>query len=543
MHEGSTAAVRHPPATTMTAVISASPGTAASRRSVVGGAMALALLLVGVACGGTNAPPGATPTTTPRKPAHYVESSCVTTPQPVSLLAGAHCGELEVPVDRTRSDGPTLRLAVAIVPSETQPPTAEPIVFLEGGPGLDGIAAPPIAPGAGLGHNRDLILIGQRGTQTTSTPLLCPELDEFYARRVGLVYDAPATGDLDIRAVTECRRRLAATTDLAAYNTTESARDLVDLRKALRLDRWSVFGHSYGTDLALVYMNLDGPAITAVALDGVTPPSAAGLGWTWPSARGAFDAVMRACEAQTACAQRYPGLGATFVRLVGELERNPVTTTVDLPGHPGTTVVIDGGTLLAWFVGAAGRLTAGIPAAIDDLDHGNPQSIATQYASGWMNTGPSNATVATGLTLSIWCSEWVPFETFDDQMRQARTAFPDFPESVLAQAPQLPFLREECAVWNVPKAPDSVRDVTRGSIPTLVLTGGFDARTGPMWGDYVAEDLSRSTVVVVPGWGHGVFLNPCGAQVIASFFRDPNRPDTRCVAATPLPEFTILPPR
>lgn len=506
-------------------------------------ALAFALVLVGAACGGSSAPPGATRTTAGRTSSPYVESPCATTPQPVPLLAGAHCGELVVPVDRTRPDGPTLRLAVAIIPSETQPPTAAPIVFLEGGPGLDGIAVPPVTLDAGLGHNRDLILIGQRGTQTTSTPLLCPELDEFYARRVGLVYDAPATGELDVRAVAECHRRLAATTDLAAYNTTESARDLIDLRKALRLDRWSVFAHSYGTDLALVYMNLDGPAITAVALDGVTPPSVAGLGWTWPSARGAFDAVMRACATQPACAQRYPGLGATFVRLVGELERNPVTTTVDLPGHPGTTVVIDGGTLLESFVGAAGRLTAGIPAAIDDLDHGNPQTVATQYASGWMNTGPSNTTVATGLTLSVFCSEWVPFETLDDQMRQAHKAFPDFPESVLAQAPQLAFLREECAVWNVPKAPDSVRDITSSSIPALVITGEFDARTGPIWGEYVAENLSRSTVVVIPDWGHGAFLNPCGAQVIASFFDHPDRPDTGCVAVIPPTDFTILPPR
>ncbi|MFE3025209.1 alpha/beta hydrolase [Nocardia tengchongensis] len=506
-------------------------------------ALTCALLLVGGACGDSNTPSGSPPTTKGSPPTRYIEGPCPATPQPVAMLSRARCGELVVPVDRDRTDGPTLRLAVAVIPSETQPPTADPIVFLEGGPGLDGIAVPAVAPDVGLGHNRDLILIGQRGTQTTSTPLLCPELDEFYARRLGLVYDAPATGELDVRAATACHERLAPTTDLAAYNSTESAYDLIDLRRALHLDTWSVFAHSYGTDLALLYLNMDGAAVTSVALDGVTPPSVAALGWTWPSVRGAFDGVMRACQAQSACAQRYPGLGATFVRLVGELERHPVTTTVDLPGHPGTQVVLDGGTLLEWFVGAAGRLTAGIPAAIDDLDHGNPQSVATQYASGWVNTGLSNATVATGLTLSIWCSEWVPYETVDDQMRQARKAFPEFPESVLAQAPQLAFLREECGEWKVPKAPDSVRAVTRSAVPALVITGSLDARTGPMWGEYVAKDLSRSTVVVLPGWGHGAFLNPCGAQVIASFFGNPAHPDTSCVAAMTVPEFTIAPPR
>ncbi|MCQ4121022.1 alpha/beta fold hydrolase [Rhodococcus tibetensis] len=436
-----------------------------------------------------------------------------------------------------------MRLAIAIIPSETQPPTKEPIVFLQGGPGLDGIASPAVPPDVSLNHNRDLILFGQRGTQTSSTPLLCPEQDEFYSVRVGLVYDAPSTGELDAKSVKECRDRLAPTTDLAAYNSTESAYDLIDLRKALGHEKWAVFSHSYGTTLALIYLNMDGAAITSVAFDGATPPSVGGFGWTWVSARAAFDGVMEACEAQPACKERYPDLGPTFIRLVNELEKNPVTTTIDLPGHGATKVVIDGGTLLAWFVGSAGRLTAGIPAAIDELDHGNPQTVAMQYASGWVTSGVSNSTVATGLTSSIWCSEWVPFETAEAAMSEAKKAFPDFPDSVLEQAPQLAFLREECAAWDVPKAPDSVRDTTKSDIPSLVITGGFDARTGPMWGEYIAKDLSHAIVVVVPGWGHGVFLNPCGAEVIASFFDNPEKPDTTCVDSVEIVEFTILPPR
>ncbi|NMN99490.1 alpha/beta hydrolase [Antrihabitans stalactiti] len=504
---------------------------------------AFAVALVSGACSNSSSPSGSTPSTVDHPPAQFVAGSCAKTPEPVPLLANARCGQLVVPVDRTKADGPTMRLAIAIIPSEMQPPTKEPIVFLQGGPGLDGIASPAVPSAVSLNHDRDLILFGQRGTQTSSTPLLCPEQDKFYAARVGLVYDAPATGELDAQAVKECRDRLAPTNDLAAYNSTESAYDLIDLRKALGLEKWAVFSHSYGTTLALIYVNMDGPAIAAVAYDGVTPPSVGGMAWTWPSARAAFDGVMQACEAQAACKDRYPGLSATFIRLVEQLEKNPATTTVDIPGHGATKVVIDGGTLLTWFVGMSGRLTAGIPAAIDELDHGNPQTVAMQYASGWVNTELSNATVATGLTLSIWCSEWVPFETPQASMDEAKKAFPDFPDSVLAQAPQLAFLREECAAWNVPKAADSVRNVTKSDIPSLVVTGSFDARTGPMWGEYIAKDLSHATVVVIPGWGHGVFLNPCGATVIASFFDDPGKPDTGCVGSVQIPDFTILPPR
>ena len=40
------------------------------------------------------------------------------TPEPVPLLANARCGELVVPVNRTKADGPTIRLAIAIIPSK-----------------------------------------------------------------------------------------------------------------------------------------------------------------------------------------------------------------------------------------------------------------------------------------------------------------------------------------------------------------------------------------------------------------------------------------
>ncbi|OOK78741.1 putative hydrolase domain protein [Mycobacterium kansasii] len=51
----------------------------------------------------------------------------------------------------------------------------------------------------------------------------------------------------------------------------------------------------------------------------------------------------------------------------------------------------------------------------------------------------------------------MPFESADDQLRAARQAFAALPDSVRAQAPQLPFLRQGCAAWNVPKAADWVR--------------------------------------------------------------------------------------
>ncbi|GAD86231.1 alpha/beta fold hydrolase [Nocardia asteroides NBRC 15531] len=377
------------------------------------------LLLVGAACATSDTP--APPTTAA---AEFVDGPCAATPHPVPALTGARCGELVVPVHRGETGGATMRLSVAVIPSQTQ---------------------------------------------------------------------------------------------------------------------WNVFSHSYGTDLGLIYLRHDADAVESIVFDGVTPPSVAALGWTWASAEDAFDAMIAACAAQPACAARYPDLEATFLRLVGELEANPLTTTVDVPGVGPTTVVVDGGMLLNWFVPVATHLPADFPAAIDALAHGNPDLVASQWAAAWTNPDKVGF-LAWGLTLSIWCREWVPFETVDDQLDQARAAFPEFPESVLAQAPQLPFLREGCQAWNVPKAPDSIRDITSSDVPALVLSGSYDGQTGPVWGDYIAKDLSRSTVVVVPGAAHGVYAEPCGGEIIAAFFDNPDRPDTACAETTRPPDYTISPP-
>ncbi|MET9211201.1 MULTISPECIES: alpha/beta fold hydrolase [unclassified Nocardia] len=494
---------------------------------------AVVLLLLGTAC--------AKPTTVAYSPPEFVDGPCPTTPHPVPILDGARCGELIVPADRSEDGGTMLRLAVAVIPSRIQPPTSDPLVFLMGGPGQDGVTNPPIPDDIVMNRDRDLILLSQRGTPSSTPALTCPEIYDFYARRVGLPYDAPTTGEQYVQAVRACRDRLSAHVDLAAFNTHESVYDLMDLRKALGIDTWNVYSHSYGTQLALSYLANDARAVRSIAFDGVLPNSAVDVSILGTSAREGIDAMIAACAAQPACRERYPDLGATFTRLVGELAANPVTTTVDIPGTGATRVVLDGGALLNWAVSAT-HFPTEFAAGLDELDHGNPQPIAARWAEIWSNADKAGV-LAWGLLLSVVCQEWVPIETPEEQLRQARESFPEFPASVQAHTPQLPFIREACAVWDVPAGRRSARAVVTSDIPALVLSGSFDAQTGARWGAEIAKNFSQSTVVVVPGAAHGLYADPCGAAVIASFFDNPEHPDTRCVEETEPPPFDILPPR
>ncbi|MEU9037887.1 alpha/beta hydrolase [Streptomyces sp. NPDC048352] len=474
--------------------------------------------------------------------ARYEPGPCPKTADPVAELEGARCGALTVPENRTKPGSRKITLGVAVVAATAGKPTSDPVVWLAGGPGDDAVGEAKMAVGGGLNRDRDLILMSQRGTYSADPALTCRNVDEFNARATGLVYDASSTERLHVEATKACRDQLAATgADLSAYNDIESAADLADLRAALGLAQWNVFGISYGTQLALVYMRLHPEGIRSVGLDGILPPSTGGSAVTWNAAKQGFGGLFKACAEQPACNRRYPNLSATFERLVRDLEAKPVTTTVTLPdSRKQVKVVLDGGALVNWMT-AATHVAPQVPRALDELAHGRPQRIAEQWASGKYSP-QAVGRLSHGLVYGVFCSEWTPYETQAEALRGGQAAFPSFPRSVQAQAPLLTFLRPDCDVWKVPAAPRSIRDVTKSDIPTLALSGGFDAQTAAANGPYVARTLSRATVLTIPYEPHVVFAtSKCAQEITVSFFDTPKAPKTGCLGGLEAPAFEIGP--
>ncbi|MEU9148915.1 alpha/beta hydrolase [Streptomyces sp. NPDC048349] len=473
-------------------------------------------------------------------PSRFVPGPCPEPPEPIEALDDARCGFVEVPENRSRPGGRTIKLAVAVIPATSAKPAADPVVFMAGGPGADTFDDIPFLVDSGLNKDRDLIVMAQRGNLYDQPNLACPEIDRFNAQAVGLGYDAEQAQQLMLKAVKECRDRLTADgVDLSAYNTTENAADFADLRKALAISQWNVYGYSYGSDLALTYLRRHPEGIRALAIDSVAPPQTATLPWTWSSAAEGIGAIFEACAAQPACKDRYPDLPRTLTEQVRKLEAQPLTLTVTPPGGGSLVkVVLDGGALLNLIVAFTPR-PKDLPAALEELANGNPDRFAQARAGGSVqNVG----VFAHGLTESIACSEWAPGHSESDVLAAGRKAFPGWPDTVLAQVPQLPFQYPACRIWNVPDRAAVQRVATVSSVPALVVSGTFDAKTGASWARDAARNLSRSTAVQVPGIGHWVVpQSPCAQRVLASFFAHPTAPDTGCVDDLEPEPFTIIP--
>src|SRR5215471_1332669 len=457
------------------------------------GTVGLAALVVAVAVVGRGSVAIAQPAS------QFTPGPCPETPTPIPELETARCGQLTVPENRSRPTGRTISLSVAIIPAASPQPKPDPIVWIAGGPGDDAIIEIPMALVGALNRDRDVIFMSQRGTFTAQPRLTCPEVDRFPAETLDQPYDAPETGRAFAKATAECRRRLEALgVDLSAYNTIESANDLADLRIALGIDEWNVFGISYGTDHALTYMRMHPQGIRSVGIDGIFPPPLVGGVSAWTSAGEGINAVFRACSAQTRCRERYGDIGATFQRLVEHFEQNPQTVQFSVPGVPGpVNVKISGGMLVQFAVSPGTHLAARLPDAIDALAHGDATPIASLWATIKLNPA-SIGILGNGLFYGVSCGEWVPYESEESVIAAGRRAFPTFPLSVHKNAPNLQFMRSNCVVWNVPPVSSSIRDITESSIPTLVISAQYDAQTAPSFGTLVARTLTNSTVVEIP---------------------------------------------
>jgi pimeloyl-ACP methyl ester carboxylesterase len=471
----------------------------------------------------------------------FEPSDCPKTPEPIPDLQKARCGFLVVPENRAKPNGRNIRLAVAIIRAMEKPAKPDPVVFMTGGPGAAAILDTPFLVAADINRDRDLVIMAQRGTKYSEPTLDCPSIDRFYARQVGLVYDALKTGQIQAEAARKCHDRFVARgIDLSAYNTTENAADFADLRRVLGYEEWNVYGYSYGSDLALSYLRDHPEGIRTVTIDSVVPPNIVSLPWTWSSAFEGITTIFDACKNDERCDRRYPQLLKTFTRIVKQLEADPIVARVRPPqGGRRVKVVLDGGTIVNMLVGNNVK-AADVPRAIHELADGNPEIFLEVRAAA--SEVPEVIEQAQGMTQSFICREWAPYGGPEDIRRAGKRVFPTFPDSVLRQAPQLPFEHRLCKVWDVPKGPAAQRKRVRSDVPALVVSGTFDAKTGAEWGRYAADTLDNSTYVQIKGIGHWVIVqSPCAQRIFNSFLNDPLSPETECADRKLKFEFNIGP--
>jgi len=477
--------------------------------------------------------------------AAYVKAPCHNPNYPGTLALNfgptVACGYLTVPEDRRSPTGRTIRLAVARVPAVSDAGHLDPIVYLQGGPGESAMLLAARSIDAGMNADRDVIYLEQRGNFHSEPNLVCPEVEAFLAASVSEHFSAPETGVKSDAATTACRDRLTASgVDLKAYTTAENAADVADLRVALGVSAWNVYGTSYGTDLAQRLLRDHPDGIRSVVLDSVVAPNLNPIEQFWPSFAAAYQQMFDGCAAQPACAAAFPDLAGEFAATVNRLTAAPRTVVAQNQSGVTTQVNIDG-YRLANLVGialASGPSAAAIvPSLIHEIAGGNGTRVATALLSTAI---PAPGFNADGFTLSASCPDWMANTNAAQALAKAKAALPQFPDAVLSLEPQLARYFADCAIWNVGESAANARAPVVSDVPVLLLGGTYDSVTAIYWQDALKPGLTKAQSVAFPGLGHTVVdQSPCAMSVMKAFLVAPGTPvDQSCAARMTIPTFT-----
>lgn len=453
---------------------------------------------------------------------------------PAGALEGENveCGWLTVPEEHANPDGPTIRLAVAIVKSADPNPAPDPLVLLQGGPGGSTIdvfmsVLFPLSGSSPLRRDRDLVLFDQRGTLYSEPALTCPEIIRLTEDTIERRLTVSEANRLVLEAYTDCLRRLEGDgINLAAYDSVENANDIEALRLALGYDQINLYGVSYGTLLALHAMRQHPNGLRAVILDSVAPPDLNFVPEVPRNMQRAFDELFRACAADAECHRAYPDLENEFYKLVDRLNREPIQIPItDFETGARYDALLDGNSLinLTFQFMYATEAIPGLPKMITDLrDTGRSELLRVFWP-----LLAFDRTFAGGMYNTTLCAEDADFSEADISLDGVRD------EIRAANEGSAEYFAALCRTWNVPALPASIDAPVVSDIPTLIVNGQFDPVTPPAFGEWAARTLSRSFVVTIPTGGHGSALaGECAADILYAFLDNPTaQPDTSCLAS------------
>ncbi len=432
------------------------------------------------------------------------------------------CDWLVVPEMRDHPAGRTVRLAVAVVRAKN--PTTTPLVMLHGGPGLSGLRIfLPFAASSDIARTRDMVIYDQRGAGY-SEPKLCPDYGavEDSGRRLRNSTERERLWDARDRACVASLR--AQGIDPAAYNTLASARDLIDLRKALGYATWDVYGASYGARLAQEAMRQDPRGIRSVVMASPVMLGPARFAEVGHSIQRAVERVWKECAVQVSCNAAFPNVSDDFYALYDELARSPLPVPVKRDNRVVDTAWIDGDRLVSTIrndiLGRPGRL-ARLPLLVNELRRGDWMRAAETLTGYDSNAGGTNQQVLIHL---VTC-----YDIYGPAFRANRDS-----ANALARPAFRSDRLDDCPIWQTHFADPSEHKPVRSDIPTLILTGRFDDRTPTEQARRIAATLSHSYLYEFPNDGHDARPGACHLSILKQFLDNPFRaPDASCMAAIP----------
>ncbi|MCF6288716.1 MAG: alpha/beta hydrolase [Proteobacteria bacterium] len=420
----------------------------------------------------------------------------------------AECGTLPVAENRSNPSR-MIDLNIAIIRSKSTKKLNDPVIMLAGGPGQSAVESYPMASSAfhNILKNRDVVLVDQRGTGQ-SNPLKC-DFDED--AQLAMLTDT----SLIPSEIKKCVDRLDA--DTRYYTTTESIKDLEEVRQALKIEKWNLLGISYGTRKALTYMKDFPDSIRSVILDGVMPQQEAMPQSHERNLVNALRLQFEQCKKQAACHETFGDVEQQMWQLLETIDKEQPKIRLQnfATGEYEETTMTRQSVAIALRMFAYSANTMNLlPLMIAKANNGQPEVIASQanMIASLLTESMSN------VEMSIICAEDLPF--YGEYQLNKNNLFGDFINDII----------DNCAVWPHATVDASFKDPVVSDLPVLLLSGELDPVTPPSFAELAMQTLSNSQHLIAKGQGHNVFPIGCMPDIITDFIHDPEQElDIECM--------------
>ncbi len=430
---------------------------------------------------------------------------------------GLECGW--VTVARTPGEPETIRLWTARVRASEPGGSEDPVLYINGGPGIATIDSllPALQDWPALTElrrRRDVIFFDQRGTGR-SGEALCPEL-------------APALQDIGSRglppdeedalsraAFVACRdASIANGHDLNAYTTLASVDDVEAIRQAYGADHLNLVAVSYGALIAMQVMRASPQTVRSVILESPYPPNSLSWAEQASAAAAGFQAIDRACSGDPDCSERFGGLMPKLEAVVARLQAEPIRR-----GER----VIDGRDFARalWILAIQSRSVRFVPQAIHRAHGGDDVLIARMvelFGGDDSFGGFSHAQArAIGCHESGRTREWYA---------GARNRYP----ALIPGTPDDGWDRL-CEAFRPGFADPALFAPVASDIPTLIYAGSFDPATPATDAYQAMRFLPNATLVMVDGASHAPMARDvCTLGIALRFLDAPDlSPDLSCL--------------
>lgn len=424
------------------------------------------------------------------------------------IEVAAQVGYLTVEENRGAKESPSIYLKFVRLLAQTSSP-ASPILYLEGGPGSsctwqagEGWALERWVPLLQLG---DVILFDQRGTGEQSERMTWIN---FEGVADDILISTEAVNRYSKQMVEQALPAFAERgINPTSYTSTASAHDLEELRLALDIEQWHLFGFSYGTHLAFHYLRDFSTAVDKAILIG-----SEGLDDTFKrplSMDHFFEQVSTELKKDKAISSTIPDLMALYTAVGKQLSEEPAEITVNNP-LTGEKMPIKVGKYGLDFVlfcdlGDASDLPV-FPRLLYSISQGD-YSVLQWFVQKRIPNFYGIHLMSLSMELSSGASS--------ARLAQIRA---EATESRFGATVVTPYLALS-EVWPTSKGSNTERDL-RSTVPTLFLSGSLDFNTPAYQAASIQKQFPNSTHLTVENAGHEQILtNKTVQQAIAQFLQ------------------------